>query len=352
MNSVSKTQADREEIRKVLQNWPKIVARYQQPNTKKAVIQILNSFLPFIAIWAVMYWSLSISYWLTLGLAMLNAFFLVRIFIIQHDCGHQSFLKSKSWNNRIGFICSFISLIPYQYWAKSHNFHHAHNGELEVRDIGDVDLLTVEEYRALPPGKRRKYRWYRTPIVMFLLGPLYYLFIHNRFPFIKLKGWARARKSLRISNVLLVLFYVGMCWLLGWQNFLLVQIPIVVLFAVIAIWFFYVQHQHEDAYKQWKENWEYLLSAIQGSTYYKLPRVFQWLTGNIGIHHIHHLSALIPNYNLEKCNRENPILEKYVTVLTFKDSLQCIWSKLWDEESQKMISFSEFNRREREGKVS
>ncbi len=348
MSSVATTIDKHEEIKAVLKNWPKIVERYQRPNSKKAVIQILNSFLPFLAIWAVMYWSLSISYWLTLGLATLNAFFLVRIFIIQHDCGHQSFLKSKQWNNRIGFVCSFISLIPYQYWAKSHNFHHAHNGELEVRDIGDVDLFTVKEYKALSKGKRLKYRLYRTPIVMFLLGPLYYLLIHNRFPFIKMKGWEVARRSLRKSNVLLILFYVSMGFLLGWKSFLMVQLPIVVFFAVIAIWFFYVQHQHEESYKQWKENWEYLLSAIQGSTYYKLPKVFQWLTGNIGIHHIHHLSSLIPNYNLEKCNKENPILEKYVTVLTFRSSLKCIWMKLWDEEQQKMISFRDFDRMEEE----
>ncbi|MFT4664420.1 MAG: omega-6 fatty acid desaturase (delta-12 desaturase) [Polaribacter sp.] len=351
MNTVATTIDKHQEIKAVLKNWPKIVERYQQPNSKKAVIQILNSFLPFLAIWGLMYWSLTVNYWLTLALAILNAFFLVRIFIIQHDCGHQSFLNSKEWNNRIGFICSFISLIPYQYWAKSHNFHHAHNGELEVRDIGDVDLFTVEEYKALPKGKRLKYRIYRTPIVMFLIGPLYYLLIHNRFPFIKMKGWEVARHSLRKSNVLLVSFYIGMGFLLGWKSFLMVQAPIVVFFAIIAIWFFYVQHQHEESYKQWKENWEYLLSAIQGSTYYKLPRVFQWLTGNIGIHHIHHLSALIPNYNLEKCNKENPILEKYVTVLSFRSSLECIGMKLWDEDRQKMISFNEFDRMEKQGLV-
>ena len=156
MNTVTPILDERAEIKAVLKNWPKIVGRYQQPNTKKAVIQILNSFLPFLGIWTVMYWSLSISYWLTLALAIINAFFLVRIFIIQHDCGHQSFLKSKNWNNRIGFVCSFISLIPYQYWAKSHNFHHAHNGELEVRDIGDVDLFTVKEFNALSTFKQWK----------------------------------------------------------------------------------------------------------------------------------------------------------------------------------------------------
>jgi len=333
------------EIIEVLKNWQTIVKEYQTPNTKKAVIQIFNSFLPFIGIWALMYWMLDhFSFWWTLPLAILNSFFLVRIFIIQHDCGHQSFLKSRKWNNAIGFVCSFISLIPYKYWARSHDFHHAHNGQLEfgVRDIGDVDLFTVNEYRALSPKKQLKYRIYRSPLVMFLLGPLYYLLIHNRFAFIKKKGWDAARRSLRWSNLFVISFYVAMCLLLGWKKFLLVQVPIVVFFAVIAIWFFYVQHQHKDSYKQWEENWEYLLSAIRGSSYYKLPKVWQWLTGNIGIHHIHHLSSHIPNYNLQRCNEENPILEKYVTVLTFTSSLKCIFNKLWDEDSERMISFREY----------
>ncbi len=348
---VNEVKSLNEEIKEVLKDWPKIVERYQVPNTKKAVVQIFNSFIPFFLIWGLMYWSLDYSYWATLGLAVLNAVFLVRIFIIQHDCGHQSFTKSRSWNNRIGYVCSIISLIPYQYWAKSHNFHHGHNGQLEVRDIGDVDLLTVNEYKELNPKKRFKYRLYRTPLVMFLLGPVYYLLVHNRFPFIKIKGWESARQSLRKGNVVLILTYVALGFIFGWQNFLLVQAPIIVFFSVIAIWFFYVQHQHEDSYKQWKENWEYLLSAIRGSSYYKLPKIFQWLTGNIGLHHIHHLSSLIPNYNLEKCNTENPILEKYVTILSFRESLKCIFSKLWDENTQKMISFREFNRLERAGLI-
>ena len=332
------------EIKTVLQNWQEHVKAYQVPNTNKAIIQILNSFLPFFAIWGVMYWSLSVSYWLTLLLAFTNAFFLVRIFIIQHDCGHQSFLKSRKWNNTIGFICSFISLIPYKYWARSHNFHHAHNGMLEFRDIGDIDLLTVKEFQALSKWGQWKYRIYRTPIVMFLIGPLYYLLIHNRLPIIKMKGWDKVRRSLKWSNMYLLLFYVSIGFIFGWKNFLLVQAPIIVFFAIIAIWFFYVQHQHEESYKQWKENWEYLLSAIKGSTYYKLPRPIMWLTGNIGFHHIHHLSSLIPNYNLEQCNKDFPIFEKYVTTLTFRSSLKCMFNKLWDEKSQRMITFKEYKR--------
>ena len=332
------------EIKEVLKDWQKIVQKYQVPNTKKAVIQIFTSFLPFLALWALMYWSLGVSYWLTLALGALNAFFLVRIFIIQHDCGHQSFLKSRKWNNSLGFVCSFFSLIPYKYWARSHNFHHGHNGMLEFRDIGDIDLLTVKEYEALSRWKKLQYRLYRSPLVMFVIGPLYYLLIHNRLPIINLKGWKKVRQSLIWSNLSLVLFYVSLGFIFGWKNFFLVQAPIIVFFAIIAIWFFYVQHQHEASYKQWKENWEYLLSAIKGSTYYKLPRPIMWLTGNIGFHHIHHLSSLIPNYNLEQCNRDHPIFQKYVTVLSFRSSLKCAFYKLWDEETQRMISFAEYRR--------
>ncbi len=336
-----------EEIRKLLADWPNRVKKYQVPNTKKAIVQMLNSFLPFVAVWGLMYWSLSVSYWLTIGLGFLNAFFLVRIFIIQHDCGHQSFLKSRKTNNVIGIFCSVFSLIPYKYWARSHNFHHAHNGQLEHRDIGDITLLTVEEYRALTGWGRFRYRLYRSPLVMFFIGPVYYILIHNRLPLIDMKGWKKEKQALLRSNLLIIVMYLVLGFVIGWKNFLLIQAPIIVFFAIIAVWFFYVQHQHEETYKQWKENWEYLLSAIKGSTYYKLPRVMQWLTGNIGLHHIHHLSSLIPNYNLEKCNTENPIFEKYVTILNFRDSLKCMFNKLWDEEQQRMITFREFRQMER-----
>jgi len=332
------------EIKEVLKNWQTIVKEYQTPNTQKAIIQILNSFIPFMAIWALMYWSLDYSYWLVVGLSVLNAFFLVRIFIIQHDCGHQSFLKSRKWNNAIGFICSFISLIPYKYWARSHDFHHAHNGQLETRDIGDLDFFTVEEYKALSKKKQFYYRIYRNPFVLFVIIPVYYLLIHNRIPFIKMKGWGAARRSLQWSNLWIFLFYGVLFYIFGWKEFLLVQAPISFFFAITAIWFFYVQHQHEESYKEWKENWEYLFSAIRGSTYYKLPKVMQWLTGNIGLHHIHHLSSQIPNYNLERCNTENPILEKYVTVLSFRSSLDCMFHKLWDEKTNRMITFGEYER--------
>jgi len=334
-----------EEIKIALKNWQELVKQYQVPDNKKAILQIISSFLPFIAIWVLMYISLDYSYWLTLLLAIINAFFTVRIFIIQHDCGHQSFLKSRKTNNVIGTICSMFSLIPYQYWARSHNFHHAHNGQFENRDIGDITTLTVKEYKEMTTWGKFKYRLYRSPLVMFLIGPVYYLLVHNRLPLIQFKDWKKERQALLKNNVLLIALYAALCFIFGWKTFVLIQLPIIVFFAVIAVWFFYVQHQHNPNYKQWKENWEYLLAAIRGSSYYRLPKIFHWLTGNIGYHHIHHLSSLIPSYNLPKCNKENPIFEKYAYVMSFKDSLQCIFHKLWDEETQRMISFREFNQR-------
>lgn len=334
-----------EEIKGDFKNWQKMVRQYVKPNTKLAISQIITSFLPFLALWVLMYFSLSWSYWITLGLGFLNAFFLVRIFIIQHDCGHQSFFSNRKINNFIGRVCSVFSLIPYSYWAKSHSYHHAHTGMLhEHRDIGDIRTLTVEEYMALSKFEKIRYRTYRSLPVMFIIGPLYYILIHNRLPLIRFKNWKKVRFSLIWNNLLVVAVYCIVGFLIGWENFIKVQIPITVFFAMVAIWFFYVQHQHEQSYKAWKDKWDYLTSAIKGSTYYRLPRILHWLTGNIGFHHIHHLSSLIPNYNLRKCHKDNPMFEKHVVKVGLRESLRTITNKLWDEANEKMISFREFNR--------
>lgn len=336
-----------DDLNYVMENWQKMVKKYQDPDMKIAIPQMITSFGPFILLWVVMYWSLSISYSLTLLLAFLNAFFLVRIFIIQHDCGHQSYFKSRKWNDAVGFVCSLFSMIPYKYWAKSHNYHHGHNGQLEEdsRDIGDVTLYTVEEFKRMTPWQRFRYRIYRMPLVLFGVGSLYYIMIHNRLPFIKKAGWESARMALVWSNLFIIAFYGAVIWSLGLSVFLKINLPILVFFGMIAVWFFYVQHQHEYSYKQWKQNWNYVLSALRGSTYYKLPKVVQWLTGNIGIHHIHHLSSLIPNYNLQRCKDENPVFQKFITTVTFSESLKYMSHKLWDEKDQRMITFREFYRK-------
>ncbi|MEM8524938.1 MAG: fatty acid desaturase [Bacteroidota bacterium] len=335
------------EIKEALKNWKSIVKKYQKPSTKKAVVQLVNSFLPFLGLWVLMYFSLSWSYWITLGLAAINCFFLVRIFIIQHDCGHQSFFKKTSWNNAVGFICSFFSSIPYNYWSRVHSFHHGHVGQLDFRDIGDINFLTVEEFRELSLWGRFKYRIFRNPIVLFFIVPMIYMGVMLRYPSINFQGWKNVTQKQLINNTAMLAVYIILGFLIGWKAFLMIQIPIIWFFGVVSFWFFYVQHQHEEGYMRWKDNWDYVLAAIKGSSYYKLPRLFQWLTGNIGFHHIHHLNSRIPNYQLAKCAKENPILQKYTTILTFRDSLKMMFHKLWDEQSNRMISFREFYRMER-----
>ncbi|MCB0665848.1 MAG: fatty acid desaturase [Saprospiraceae bacterium] len=330
------------EIKDALKGWQKIVVKYSQPDSTKALTQILNTLLPFIGLWILMYLSLNWSIWITLALALVNGFFLVRLFIIQHDCGHQSFLKSKKWNNAIGFACSILTSLPYKYWSRVHSYHHGHAGQLEHRNVGDINFLTVREFKESSRWKRIAYRIFRHPLFLFLLTPVIYFTISNRYPFFHFKGWESVRRSQIWNNLTLAGIYVLLGWLLGWREFFLVQLSIIFVFSVVAFWFFYVQHQHEKTYMRWKDQWDHLLSSILGSTYYKLPKVFQWLTGNIGFHHIHHLNSKIPNYHLEQCARENPILQKYVPTIGFKESLQCIHNNLYDEERQKMISFQEF----------
>jgi acyl-lipid omega-6 desaturase (Delta-12 desaturase) len=320
-----------------------IVKRYQKPSMKTAIWQMVTSFGPFLLVWALMYLTLDYGLLFTLPLALVNAFFLVRIFIIQHDCGHQSFTKNKRFNNIVGLICGILSFIPYKFWLKSHNYHHGHNGLLhEHRDIGDLELLTVKEYSKLSKIQRFGYRVFRHSVVLFGIVPTYYILIHGRFTKVKIQGWDSAKNSLYMNNALLAAFCAAIYFIFGLKALLLIQLPTLMIFGTIAIWFFYVQHQHEYSYKQWKDKWDYTLAAVQGSTFYNLPRVFHWLTGNIGYHHIHHLSSLIPSYQLAKCHHENPIFDQLAVKMNFRESLSCAFNKLWDEQQQKMITFSEY----------
>ncbi len=340
-----------QEIRTKLSNWKELIEQYQTPDSRKAGIQILNTFLPYLALWILMYFVYSYSIWLALGLAFINAFFLVRIFIIQHDCGHQSFTRSQRANNFIGYACSLFSSIPYKYWAKVHNHHHGHTGQLEERDIGDIDFLTVKEFRDRNKWGRFKYRFFRHPIILFIVVPIFYFTISNRVPLVRsFRGMVSRIKWSQVKNNLLIFgIYAFLAYIVGWQRFLFVQLSIIFLFSIIAFWFFYIQHTHDTSYNNWKENWDFLLASIRGASYYKLPKLFQWLTGNIGFHHIHHLSSRIPNYNLEKCVKDNPILNKYTNIITFRESLKSIQAKLWDEQRQRMISFEEYYNLEKNG---
>ena len=335
-----------QEIKRKLADWKTLIADYQRPDSWKATWQIINTLGPFVAVWVLMYFSLQWSYWITLGLALFNGLLMARIFIIQHDCGHNSFFGNKRANHIVGYVCSFFSTIPYKYWSKVHNYHHGHSGQLDhgARDIGDVPFLTVEEYRQKGFWGKLGYRVLRLPPVLFVVVPIWYLAVVMRLPTIKTRTAKKAYASQLRNNLALGAVYTAFILWLGWK-FLLIQLPIWLIFGTVAFWFFYVQHQHEETYKRWREDWDYLVASICGSTYYKLPAFFNWMTGSIGYHHIHHLSAAIPNYNLSRCARDLPVLQEYVTTLNFRESLRCMFNKLYDEQQQRMVSFREYRKR-------
>ncbi len=327
------------------------LTQHTKENKTKAFFQLLTSFGPFVLLWVLMYKALDYSYLITFLLGVVNAFFLVRIFIIQHDCGHRSFLKNTRLRNAVGYACSFLSTIPYKYWSSAHQVHHTNNGKLELRDIGDLPTMTVEEYAQASKIKQFLYRIYRSPFVLFGLVPLFYMLINIRLPLINLVSFKKKTWPLMLFNMLMLIGLAGCIYVFDALKFILTHGTVVGLFSIIAIWFFYVQHQHEKAYKHWAKNWDYLTSALKGSTYYKLPGIFRWLTGNIGLHHLHHLNPAIPNYNLKKCLDQNSWINRHATIITFWQSLKLMQNKLWDEATERMITFREFYALKRLGYV-
>jgi acyl-lipid omega-6 desaturase (Delta-12 desaturase) len=336
---------NKEQLLEDLKNWHTIIKAYQVPSTKEAVIQLANSFSFYVVLLLLQFYLYDKSVIASVALAIFNGLILGRIFIIQHDCGHSSFTKSKTANNIIGTICSICTLIPYRYWARNHNFHHAHNGQLEYSDIGDIECLSVEEYAALGWKQKLWYRIYRNPFYLFTIGGFIYVVLYNRFAFMNTDYFKKVKSSVNISNVMFLAVYALGAWLIGPSKFLIVQFANLFFFGTYALWFFYIQHQYEHIYKSGKDNWNYVVAAMKGSTYYKLPRIGHWLTGNIGFHHLHHLSPAIPNYNLPKCHKENPVFEQYTNTINFWQSLKTVRANLWDSSQQKMVSFGEYGRR-------
>ena len=341
------------EIIEDLKNWKEIIKPYATPETKLAKNQIYNTFLPFVILLIAAAIVYEYSIWATVFVSFVAGLFLTRVFIIQHDCGHQSFFPDRKLNDTMGFISSLVTCIPYKYWARSHNHHHAHQGQLDTRTIGDVTLLTVKEYQELTSWGKLKYRIYRSVPVMFIIGPVYYIFIHNRIPFIKFKGWDKERKHLVLTNFYLLVFYLILALIMsipsfdfwyGLKKLAIIYIPVLLTFVFTAIWFFYMQHQHNPNYKAWKQDWQFLLAAIRGSSYYKLPKIFNFFTGNIGYHHIHHLAPKVPFYKLEKCSKENPIFQKHVATITLFSSIKYAFYTLWDEENYRMITFRQLKK--------
>jgi len=318
-------------------SWKKAVARYQTPSVGRSLWQLANSVVPFVVLWYLAYRSLAVSYWLTLALAVPAAGFMVRIFIIFHDAGHGSFFKSQRANTLVGYLTGILTFTPFDQWRHDHAIHHATAGDLDRRGVGDVPTMTVKEWREAPPVKRWSYRLMRNPLVLFGVGQLAVFLVSHRF--FSPKAGRREKWSVVWTNLALAALIGGLCWLIGWKAFVLVELPIVWLGGAIGEWLFYVQHQFQGVYWARHADWDYLSSAMKGASYYKLPRLLQWFTGNIGFHHIHHLSPKIPNYNLERCHRENPMFHSAPT-LTLRSSLNSLRLRLYDEDSGRMVGFA------------
>jgi omega-6 fatty acid desaturase (delta-12 desaturase) len=318
------------------QTWQETVARYMTPDLRQSWWQVINTLVPYFALWALMIYSVRVSYWLTLLLAIPAAGFLVRTFIIFHDCGHGSFFKSQRANNILGIITGIITFTPYYRWRHHHAIHHATAGDLDRRGVGDVYTMTVEEYRALPPQRKFVYQFFRHPLLMFTIGSTAIFLIAHRFAY-KATG-KRERYSVYWTNLALLGIFVLAALTIGWKTYLLIQLPILILGTTVGVWLFYVQHQFEDVYWERHEKWSFESAALEGSSFYKLPKLLQWITGNIGFHHIHHLCPRIPNYNLEKCHKDNPIFQA-VEPLTLLASLRSLSLRLWNEDKRVMVGF-------------
>ncbi len=316
--------------------WRQIVIQYQKPSRWRALWQITNTIVPYGVIWYLMYLSLSVSWWLVLPLAFLAGLFLVRAFIIFHDCGHGSYFKSRKANDAVGFVTGLLTFTPFYQWRWDHAIHHATSGHLDKRGTGDLWTLTVQEYLESSRWKRFAYRLARNPVALFVIAPLFVMAIKQRFP--SPNADKRERLSVYWMNVALLGMAAGLSLLFGILPYLLIQLTVLAVAGSIGFWLFYVQHQFEGAYWERDEQWDYATAALKGSSFYKLPKILQWFSGNIGYHHIHHLSARIPNYNLERCHKAH-LLFQQVTPLTLFASLRTLTLRLWDEQHKKLVSF-------------
>jgi omega-6 fatty acid desaturase (delta-12 desaturase) len=317
--------------------WRRVVARYQQPAVWRAIWQVLNTLVPYGVLWYLIYLSLGVSWWLTVPLALLAGGFLVRVFIIFHDCGHGSFFKSRAANDLLGLLMGILCFTPYYHWRWEHAAHHASAGDLDRRGTGDVWTMTVEEYLAASRWRRLVYRLARNPFILFLVAPVLLFVVRERFP--SPRAGRRERLSVYATNLVLIAFVGAMSWIFGWKAYLVLQLAVIMVASSAGVWLFYVQHQFEGVYWQRSAEWDYVKAALEGSSYYKLPKVLQWFSGNIGFHHIHHLSPRIPNYHLEKCHRSEPLFQT-VKPVTLLSSLKSFSFRLWDEQRQRMVGYA------------
>ncbi|MBA3584430.1 MAG: fatty acid desaturase [Gemmatimonadetes bacterium] len=327
--------------------WRDAVASYERPDLGRAVLDLTTSVVPYLALLVAMYLALDVSYLLTLALALPAAGFLLRTFIIFHDCTHGSFLPSKRANKWIGTALGLLVFSPFEAWQHEHAVHHATAGDLDRRGVGDLPTLTVAEYEGMTPIRRLGYRLFRNPLVMFGIGPAFALVVQPRF--VSRSARPRIRRSVMRTNIALAAMVGLACWLIGWQEYLIVQWPAALMAAAAGVWLFYVQHQFEDVYWESTGDWSYTDAALRGSSYLKLPRLLRFFTGNIGLHHVHHLSARIPNYNLQRAHDENTLFHD-VPTLSLWDGLRAVRLKLWDEDRGRLVTFAEA--RDRGGAVA
>jgi omega-6 fatty acid desaturase (delta-12 desaturase) len=317
-----------------------LLAKYKEPALMRSLWQLVNTAIPFLAIEFTMHSLYHYRHpWLALVLAFPAAGFLMRLFIIQHDCGHGSFFKSQKANDLLGAVIGVASLTPYSYWRQTHAIHHSTSGNLTHRGYGDIDTKTLREYAAMSRWGRFKYRVYRSVPVMFIVGPSYHFLINHRIPVIIPPEWKHERLSILLNDLVLAVILAVAAYTVGLWPFLQVQLPVSMVTASAGVWLFYIQHQFEGTYWRPDQNWDLAKASLEGSSYFELPAPLQWITGNIGFHHIHHLNSRIPNYNLPKAMKENPELQE-VTKLTMWDSFKCVTLALWDEEHQRLVGFS------------
>jgi acyl-lipid omega-6 desaturase (Delta-12 desaturase) len=321
--------------------WNETLAPFAVPSLRRGLLAIATSAVPYLALSVAMYLALSISPLLTLALAIPAAGFLVRVFVMFHDCAHGSLLPSKRANNALGTVLGLFVLSPFRRWRHDHAVHHATSGDLDRRGVGDIVTLTVTEYQERSPRGRLAYRLIRNPFVMFGLGPVFAMIIGPRI--VARDARPRMRNSVLWTDAVLLIVLVAACWLMGWAAFLIVWAPAALLAGSTGIWLFYVQHQFEDAYWQNGCNWSYADAALRGSSYLKLPPVLQFFTGNIGLHHVHHLNARIPNYNLQRAHEASPLFAA-VPTLSLWDGLRAVRLKLWDENAGRLVTFSQARR--------
>ncbi|MBP1995992.1 fatty acid desaturase [Paenibacillus eucommiae] len=323
-------------LKKEQLSFKKEIAPYEKSNLKASIWQLVNTLIPLVALWYLAYLSLSVSYFLTIALAICASGFVIRTFIIFHDCCHGSFFKNRTANEIVGTIAGVLTFVPYLQWKATHSIHHATSSNLDKRGIGDVWVMTIEEYISATPWQRLVYRVYRNPFVMFGLGPIFIFLFSYRLN--RKEAKRRERINTYITNTAIVVAYGLMCWAIGWQAFLMIQGTMFYVSGALGIWLFYVQHQFEDSYFENEEDWDYVKAAMDGSSYYKLPKILQWLTGNIGFHHVHHFSPRIPNYYLEELHDTKAPLQNVQTI-TLATSLKSLRFRLWDEQGKRFVSF-------------